>query len=471
MMAQVTLLDATLREGEQQDGIRLAKEDKIALLHMLENFGVTLIEIGHPGISPEEESICKEVAATAERAEILMHARADIEEIRCASRAKAHWVGIWASVNPISLQAKFTNKSIEDVMQKVKFSIQEAKRLGLKVRFTIEDASRTDWNDIETLGLFALEAGADRISLADTVGVWEPKECARMVQLAVDRFPCEIEVHLHNDFGLAMANALAAIDAGATVIDTSLCGIGERAGIVDLLAFSTVLHQKRNIHQFNLTQIPQLVRMLRLATGYQIDKLKPIVGKNAFTHASTYHMKAVQKNPASYEPIPPEKLGRNRVIVNKPTSRTKPKLSHFLRVGQPFIKGASELLFHRDGPGNRWVQMDHRTDERASFYVIKRVFSHHASDDISKSHVDTHSHHCDSAFIFWGNEPDGSGLQCEVEIEGEVQQVVSPASIFIPAGLEHTYKYLSGSGTYTNIVLAPEYNASLDITKPLEVAK
>ncbi|CCF13010.1 2-isopropylmalate synthase domain protein [Brevibacillus laterosporus GI-9] len=111
------------------------------------------------------------------------------------------------------------------------------------------------------------------------------------------------------------------------------------------------------------------------------------------------------------------------------SSRKNPKLFHFLRVGHPFIKGASELLFHRDGPGDRCVQLDHRTDERASFYVIKRVFSHHTSASFSKSHVDTHSDHCDSAFIFWGAEPDGSGLQCEVEMEGEVQ----PLYLYQPA--------------------------------------
>lgn len=460
-MDKVTLLDATLREGEQQAGIRFTQEDKIALLHMLESFGVTLIEIGHPGISLEEENICKKVAKTAQRAEILMHARADIEEVRSAYRAGAHWVGIWVSANTISLGTKFTDKSLQDVMQKVKLAINEAKKLGLKVRFTVEDASRTEWDDIRTLGLLACEVGADRISLADTVGIWEPKECANMVHLAVQTFSCEIEVHLHNDLGLAMANALAAIDAGATVIDTSLCGIGERAGIVDLLAFAAILNQKRNIQQYNLSQIPQLVRAVRLATGCQWDELKPIIGRNTFTHVSPYHVKAVRKNPASYEAIPPEKVGRKRVIQNSPTIRKQPRLSQFLRIGQPFIKGASELLYHRDGPGYRWVQMDHRTDERASFYVIQRVFSGCITDDSSTSHVDMHAHHCDSAFIFWGSELDGSGLRCEVEIEGEMQIVESPASIFIPAGLQHTYKYLSGKGTYTNIVLAPEYNASL----------
>ena len=144
MKKGITILDATLREGEQQCGIRFAKEDKITLLRMLENFGVTLIEIGHPGIAEEEEEICREVAASAKQAEILMHARATKEEVHAAYRAGADWIGIWASVNPISLQAKYTNRSKDYVMNQVKQAIQEAKSLGMKIRFTIEDASRPE---------------------------------------------------------------------------------------------------------------------------------------------------------------------------------------------------------------------------------------------------------------------------------------------------------------------------------------
>lgn len=460
-MKDIILLDSTLREGEQQSGVRFSKEDKIHLLHMLEDFGVTLIEVGHPSISAEEEEVCRSVAAAAKYAEVLMHARAQIGDVHAAYRAGADWVGIWASINTISLQTKYTNKSTKYVLQQVEHSIQEAKKLGMKVRFTIEDASRTNWEDIQLLGHLACSAGADRLSLADTVGIWEPQQCAAMVSAAVEAFDCEIEVHLHNDLGLAAANALAAIDAGVSVVDTTLCGIGERAGIVDLLSFSVILAEKRDIHDFKLTNIPELTRILQLASGSRVDHWRPIVGKDVFTHKAPYHIKAIHHHGSAYEGIAPEIVGKTRNILHEPIERKGSRLSLSLRVSEPFIKGASELKYHRDGQGDRWVQLDHRTDERTSFYVIKRIFHHDYTNVDLEGHVDIHAHHCDSAFIFWGNEADGTGLLCEVEIEGERQIIQSPKSIFIPAGLKHTYKYLSGAGTYTNIVLAPEYNASL----------
>ena len=178
MNRDITILDATLREGEQQCDVRFSKKDKITLVHMLEDFGIRLIEVGHPGISREEEAVCREVAAAAKQADILMHARAKKEEVHAAYRAGADWVGIWASINPISLQTKYTNRSKDYVMNQVKQAIEEARYLGMKIRFTIEDASRTTWEDISYLGKIAYQAGANRISLADTVGVSEPDECA-----------------------------------------------------------------------------------------------------------------------------------------------------------------------------------------------------------------------------------------------------------------------------------------------------
>ncbi|MDP1459668.1 2-isopropylmalate synthase [Bacillus wiedmannii] len=460
MNRDITILDATLREGEQQCDVRFSKKDKITLVHMLEDFGIRLIEVGHPGISREEEAVCREVAAAAKQADILMHARAKQEEVHAAYRAGADWIGIWASINPISLQTKYTNRSKDYVMNQVKQAIEEARDLGMKIRFTIEDASRTTWEDIFYLGNIAYQAGATRISLADTVGIWEPNECATIVKKAVETFPCQIEVHLHNDLGLALANALAAIDAGASVIDATLCGIGERAGIVDLLNLSVLLSQKYNQY-FQLKMIPELTQSLQLATGCKVDHWRPIIGKNVFTHTAPYHVKAVNHNVLAYEGIQPEMIGRVRKIQQKRVERKGPRLSKNLRVSKPFVKGASELLYHRDGPGERWVQMDYRTDERASFYVIQRIFCNQHMDGNLEGHVDYHAHHCDSAFVFWGNNIDGTGLICEVEIEGDVQIIESPASVFIPSGFKHKYKYLSGVGTYTNIVLAPNYNSSL----------
>ncbi|MBW4497321.1 MAG: 2-isopropylmalate synthase [Oscillatoria princeps RMCB-10] len=461
MKPLVRILDATLREGEQQAGVRFTSQDKIEILHLLEDFNIDMVEVGHPGISAEDERICLEVSRAARSAEILMHSRADIAEVRSAKRAGADWVGIWASVNPIGTKTKFAGHDPDYIHEKVKAAISEAKTLGLKVRFTVEDASRTLWEDIEWVARLALAAGADIISFADTVGVLEPRTCAELVSRAVETLGCAIEVHLHNDLGLALANALAAIDAGASVVDTSILGIGERTGITDLIQLSVALQQMRGEQGFPLEKIPQLAYAVGLATGYHPDKLRPIVGRNAFTHTSKYHAKAVELDPEAYEPFAPEIVGRVRTVEKDRTPLSKPKLPVSLDIAKPFPKGSSELKYHRNGPGVRWVMMDSRVDARSSFYVIQRFIGLHGIPFTPEKHVDTHAHHCDSAFIFWGDAPDGTGLICNVQLGDEERTVESPASVFIPAGVRHAYYYVAGRGTYTNIVLAPDYNKSL----------
>ena len=462
MNPSVLLLDQTLREGEQQAGIRFTADQKVEIIHLLEEFGVDTIEVGHPAISPEDERICREAAKAARRANILMHARAHVDEVRAVRQAGADWVGIWASVNDMAFATKFPGRTTSDVAAKISDAVREAKALGLKVRFTVEDASRTPWPAIEAAARVALEAGADRISLADTTGVWEPRQCQEAVARAVEVLNCSIEVHLHNDLGLAHANALAAIDAGASVIDVSVLGIGERSGITDSLQLAVALRRLRGDSRFNLDKVPDLTRAVQAATGYRPDALRPVVGRNAFTHTSAYHTRAVRRNPEAYEAFHPALVGRRRTIQEGRHPVGPSVGATALEIGQPFVKGASELKFHRDGPGVRWVLMDSRVDPRSSFYVIQRFIGLHGSTIVPENHVDTHAHHCDSAFIFWGDQPDGSGLTCHVQLEREEMTVDSPASVFIPAGLEHSYRYVSGKGTYINIVLAPDYNRSLE---------
>lgn len=461
MKSQFRLLDATLREGEQQAGVRFAVSDKIQILHLLEDFQVDIIEVGHPGISPEDERMCREVARSARRAEILMHARANVEEVRAVKRAGADWAGIWAAINETAVETKFVGHDVAYIQGKIQEAIREAKLLGLKVRFTIEDASRTSWDRIEAAARTALAAGADRISLADTAGVLEPCTCKELVSRAAAEFGCEIEVHLHNDLGLALANALAAIDAGAAVVDTTILGIGERTGITDLIQLSVALRHLRGDTRFDLRKIPELAQAIGLTTGYRPDELRPVVGRNAFTHTSAYHVQAVRRNPKAYEAYPPESVGRTRTLEQTRPPLGKPRLPAALAEGKPFVRGASELQYHRDGPGVRWVLLDSRIDPRASFYVIQRFIGLHGVPFTPEKHVDLHAHHCDSAFLFWGDRPDGTGLVCRVQFGNEQKTVESPASVFIPAGVEHSYHYVSGKGTYLNIVLAPDYNKSL----------
>jgi isopropylmalate/homocitrate/citramalate synthase len=461
MPANVILLDQTLREGEQMAGVRFTAGQKIEILHLLEDFGIRMVEVGHPGISAEDEEICRETAQAARHAQILMHARAHVEEVQAAKRAGAGWVGIWASVNGIAYATKFAGRTPSQVESKIRDAIKAAKDLGLRVRFTVEDASRTSRLAMWTAASAALEAGADRISLADTTGVWEPTQVSRAVSHAKAALGCELEVHLHNDFGLAQANALAAADAGVTVIDTSILGIGERSGMVDLFQLAVSLRHLRGDSRFNLRLIPRLARAIRSATGFRPDALRPVIGHNAFTHTSAYHVNAIQKNPEAYESYPPESVGRTRTSEPERPPLKPSVSSSELIAGQPFVKGASELFYHRNGPGVRWVLMDSRVDPRASFYVIQRFIGLHGMPIMPEKHVDSHTHHCDSAFIFWGDQPDGTGLVCSVELDGKKMLVDSPASVFIPADIEHTYEYVSGAGTYINIVLAPEYNRSL----------
>jgi 2-isopropylmalate synthase len=456
------LLDSTLREGEQADGVCFSVEEKLELCHFLQNFGVDFIEVGHPGISAQEEEICKKICQKITRSQSLVHSRACRKEVLAAKNSCAHWVGIWASYNDLALSTKYTNKSRDWIQKQVFESVSYARELGLKVRFTIEDASRTSLDFIKELAFCAISAGAHHVSFADTVGAWHPRACATVVQYAVENFNVPIEVHLHNDLGLAHANAIAAIDSGAQIIDVSILGLGERAGICDLFSFSAVLKNFYGQKKYNFKETKKISKIVSRIGAFIVEPHRPIVGKNAFTHASSYHVKAVQKEPLSYEFLKPQDFDLERKIsLQKYFREHKKRFLDTLEVQKPFLKSSVELKYHREGVGKRWVLMDHRIDERSLIYVIERIFEKDYSEDFPESHVDVHEHCCDSFFIFMGEEADGSGLFVNVTLGEQSETIGSPASLFIPAFVKHKYEYLKGKGRYLNIVLSPDYQRSL----------
>ncbi|MFT4694263.1 MAG: 2-isopropylmalate synthase [Francisella sp.] len=464
-MKKIKILDCTLREGEQSPGICFSVQEKIIIAEKLKEFGVDLIEIGHPGISEAEQQNCTEIVNSVKNVDLLVHSRATKEDVEAASNTCAQWIGIWASYNDVSLETKFSNKSRDWVKSRVAEAIILAKKLGFKVRFSIEDASRTSLEDICDLTSEALAFGADRISLADTVGIWHPNECYDTVKMIKEKFNCEIEVHLHNDLGLAQANAISAIDGGATVIDTSILGIGERVGICDLVPTAKILNKFYSANKFDFKQSQELSNMISRIGCFNIEPHHPLVGANAFTHASKYHVKAIRANPKAYEEIVPMEFGRQRSIaVNELNRSDNQRINNSLEVKTPFIKGASELLHHRDGVGSRWVFMDSRIDPRSHIYIIERSFDKDYSDSY-QPHVDSHAHNCDSNFVFMGSNEDGTGLKVSVTFgHGENQEtkiVNSPASVYIPKDVYHNYSYISGTGRFLNFVLSPNYNQSI----------
>ena len=461
----IIILDTTLREGEQSRGICFSVEEKILLGKILRDFGVAIIEIGQPGISQSEKQNCIKITQEIEGVDLLVHARANTEDVLAARETRATWIGIWASYNDISLTTKFNNKSREWIKQEVVAAITLAKNLGFKVRFTIEDASRTSLEHIYDLGISATNAGADRISLADTVGTWHPSECYEMVKFAIEKFGTAIEVHLHNDLGLAHANAIAAIDAGATIIDASILGVGERAGICDLVPLAMTMSRFYGVNHFDFKLAQYLANAVSRIGCFDIEPSHPLVGLNAFTHVSKYHAKATQNNPEAYETIDPDEFARTRsIIVNKLERKEVQRINDNMEINTPFIKGASELLHHRDGVGCRWVFMDNRIDPRSHVYIIERIFDIDYTDAY-QPHVDFHAHNCDSVFVFMGNNSDGTGLRASVTFvkdNNKTTQIIdSPASIYIPASVYHSYSYICGTGRFLNFVLSPNYNESI----------
>ncbi|MDQ5921682.1 MAG: 2-isopropylmalate synthase [Pseudomonadota bacterium] len=464
-MNKIIILDSTLREGEQSRGVCFSIAEKILLAQKLRDFGVGIIEIGQPGISEIEKQACIKITHEVKNVDILVHSRANTADVLAARDTSAQWIGIWASYNDISLATKFNNKSRAWIKNEVIQSVSLAKKLGFKVRFSLEDASRTSFQHIYELGISAVNAGADRISLADTVGIWHPSKCFEAVKFAKEKFACQIEVHLHNDLGLAHANAVAAIDAGATVIDASILGMGERAGLCDLIPLALSLDRFYGVKNFNFRLSQELANAVARIGGFNIEPHHPLVGRNVFTHVSKYHAKAAKNNPHAYETINPADFAKSRnIVVNHLDRPTIQRINSNLEVKTPFIKGAAELLHHRDGVGTRWVFMDNRIDDRSHVYIIERIFDVDYSNSY-QAHVDSHAHNCDSTFVFMGNNNDGTGLQVSVTFgvgDEQISKIVdSPASVYIPANIYHSYSYISGTGRFLNFVLSPNYNASI----------
>lgn len=311
----IEILDTTLREGEQTPNVFFTTSQKIEIAKLLDKFGVDFIEIGHPIVSDKIMNDCKDIVRLNLKAKILAHARANKKDIDAVVESGSPWVGIFLGINSISLRYKY-NISKNEAFKKIHNTVNYAKNKNLKIRFTIEDATRTNLKDIIQAGLIAQKAGADRLSLADTVGIATPTKIFNLVKEVKKSIKIPVHIHCHNDFGLAVANSFAAYEAGASCIDCTVNGLGERVGIAALEKVSTGLKVlygvKKNWNFLLLSEISQKVVKY---SGIPISLKMPIVGKTIFTHKAGLHEAAIIKNPISYEPFSPELIGRKRELI------------------------------------------------------------------------------------------------------------------------------------------------------------
>jgi 2-isopropylmalate synthase len=309
------LLDSTLREGEQTPGVRYRLEDKVAIARELDAFGIDYLEVGHPAVSDDVFRASKAVANAGLRTQTLAHARGIREDIDRARQCDVDWVGIFYSVRNEALEQRF-RRDLDQVIATVQDVVGYAKEHGLKVRYTPEDTVRSSWTNVRKVAQAAVAAGADRISIADTTGCMTPSRMAGFVERLSAVVDVPLHVHCHNDLGLAVANSMAAFDAGAAVADVTVNGIGERCGITDLASLATALRVAEGIEApWDLTRLPVLAEMVEQASGLPVPWQAPVVGRYAFRHNAGLHVAAVFHDPGHYESIPANLVGRSRSIT------------------------------------------------------------------------------------------------------------------------------------------------------------
>ena len=311
---KIRVLDSTLREGEQHPGVSFTIKQRIQIAWMLDYFGVDQIEIS-PIVSDDHKEAVKTIIKQGLKADIVSHGRALKGDIDVSLSCDAKWCAAYLGISDIHLKDKL-RITREQAMERAVETVEYAKSHGLKIRFTVEDGSRADPEFLLKMCRAIEEAGVDRISLPDTVGILRPVGMYNFVKKVRDEVDTPLDAHVHNDIGFALANAFAACDAGVDQIHTTIDGIGERTGIPALAEVSvalTFLYKSQN--DFRLDMLQDLSRLIEGYTSIKPYDSKPIVGTSAYKHKAGTHLAAILKNPAAYEPIPPRTVGNRRRIV------------------------------------------------------------------------------------------------------------------------------------------------------------
>ena len=311
---RIGILDSTLREGEQHPGVSFTNKQRIQIAWMLDYFGVDQIEIS-PIISNDHADATKTIIKQGLSADIVAHGRALKEDIDVSLKCDASWVAAYLGISDIHLKDKLRISRDEALNRAVK-TVEYAKSHGLKIRFTVEDGCRADPQFLIKVCKAIEEAGVDRISLPDTVGVLRPIGMYNFVKSVRSEVNVPLDAHVHNDIGFALANAFAACDAGADQIHTTIDGIGERTGIPSLAETAVALtYLYKSPNDFRLDMLVDLSRLIEQYTTIRPYDSKPIVGESAYKHKAGTHLAAILKNPAAYEPIPPRTVGQTRKAV------------------------------------------------------------------------------------------------------------------------------------------------------------
>jgi len=330
----VLIFDTTLRDGEQSPGCSMNLEEKLQVAAQLEALGVDIIEAGFAIASPGDFEAVSEVARQCERATVASLARAasaDIERawdaVKQARRPRIH---TFIATSPLHMRVKL-NKTPEEVLEAITASVSLAAKLSPDVEWSAEDATRTDPDFLCRAVETAIAAGARTINLPDTVGYATPETYGKMFRDVIERVPnadkAVFSTHCHNDLGLAVANTLAAVMAGARQVESTINGIGERAGNAAVEEIAMALKVRHDVMPVRTnvisTEIARASRLVSGITGFQVQPNKAIVGANAFAHESGIHQDGMIKDASTYEIMTPESVGltTSNLVMGKHSGR------------------------------------------------------------------------------------------------------------------------------------------------------
>ena len=316
---RVVIFDTTLRDGEQSPGATMTHEEKLEIAGLLDEMGVDVIEAGFPIASEGDFNAVSEISKRAKNSSICGLSRANFKDIdRCweaVKHAKNPRIHTFIGTSP--LHRAIPNLTMDEMAERIHDTVTHARNLCGNVQWSAMDATRTEHDYLCRVVEIAIKAGATTINIPDTVGYTAPRESAELIRMLLERVPGADEVifstHCHNDLGMATANSLAAVEAGARQIECTINGLGERAGNAALEEVVMALKVRNDIMPFqtgiDTTKIMHLSRRVSTVSGFAVQFNKAIVGKNAFLHESGIHQDGVLKNVETFEIMRPESIG------------------------------------------------------------------------------------------------------------------------------------------------------------------
>ena len=314
-MPLIQINDTTLRDGEQAAGVAFTVAEKVAFARVMDAIGVQELEVGIAAMGSNEAQSISEIVKLGLQTKLTGWNRAVRSDIDASLACGLQRVHISVPVSEIQIAVKFQGKC-QLVLTRLQDTVNYARDRGLYISVGGEDSSRADASFLLDVALAAQDWGASRFRFCDTVGILDPLTTYKKVQHLVNKLIIPVEMHTHNDFGMATANALAGIRAGATSVNTTVNGLGERAGNA---ALEEVVMALKRIYGMNIgidtSRFKEISEFIVEASGCDLPPWKAIVGDNAFAHESGIHGHGVLQNPTTYEPFSPEEVGRKRRLV------------------------------------------------------------------------------------------------------------------------------------------------------------